>query len=188
MGGILHVCTANQIRSPIAERLMVAGLWRRFGPVADSVYVTSGGMRAVAGMPMQPLAAAELERRGVPADDFVSRPLDLKAAERAHLVLTATREHRDEIVGLMPAALHRTFTWRELAWLVRGMDPGKLPGRFPIERVANLARVARHRRGYLKPPAGELFDVADPIGGAKQEYRTAATEIEEAIEAILDAL
>jgi protein-tyrosine phosphatase len=188
MGGIIHVCTANQIRSPIAERLMRASLWRRHGQVADSIYLMSGGTQARGGLPMQPLAAAELYRRAVPSDDFVSRPLDLDAAARAHLVLTATREHRDEIVALAPAALHHTFTWRELAWLVRGTMPNEVPGRYLVERVSNLARVARRRRSYLKAPAAHRFDVADPMGGTKQDYIVAATQIEKAIEAILDAV
>jgi protein-tyrosine phosphatase len=188
MGGILHVCTGNQVRSPMAERLMVASLWRRYGPVADSIYVTSAGTEGPPGRPMQPLAIAELKRRGVYGDDFISQLLDLQAAERAHLILTATRRHRDRIVALAPSTLERTFTWRELAWLVNGVQPGEVPGRYPAERMAKLARVARRRRGYLQPPAPHLFDVADPMGGTKQDYRVAAAEIEEAVETILDAL
>lgn len=188
MGGILHVCTGNQARSPIAERLMWAGLWRRYGPVADSVLVTSAGTQGPAGRPMQPPAIAELKRRGIPSDHFTSQMLDLSAAERAHLVLAATREQRDKIVASAPSTLRHTFTWRELAWLLRGLQPGEVPGRYLIERVSNLARVARRRRGYLKPLPPELFDVADPMGGTKQDYRRASAEIEKAIETILDVL
>jgi protein-tyrosine phosphatase len=188
MGGILHVCTGNQARSPIAERLMEASLWRRFGPAAESILVTSAGTHGPAGRPMQPLATAELKRRGIESDHFISQLLDLKAVERALLVLTATRQHRDSIVALAPHKIRNTFTWRELAWLVRGLDREDLPGRYPAERVLYLPRVARRRRGYLQPLPPEQFDVADPMGGTKQDYRTAAAEIEEAIETILDAL
>jgi protein-tyrosine phosphatase len=188
MGGILHVCTGNQARSPIAQRLMEASLWRRFGPVADSVFVTSAGTQGPPGRPMQPLAVAELKRRGVQSDQFVSRLLDLRAAERAQLVLTATRRHRDEIIAQAPRTLRHTFTLRELAWLVGDLPPGEVPGRYPVERLANLARVAKRRRGFLQPLPPGKFDIADPMGGTKQDYRTAAAEIEEAIETILDVL
>ncbi|MBM0236229.1 hypothetical protein JNW88_02135 [Micromonospora sp. ATA32] len=188
MGGVLHVCTGNQARSPIAERLMEASLWDRFGEIADSIFVTSAGTQGPADRPIQPLAAAELKRRGISSDGFVSQLLDLKAAERAHLVLTATRQQRDEIVAQLPSALRHTFTLRELAWLVGGLRPDEVPGRYPVERLANLARVTRRRRGYLQPLAPEQYDVADPMGGTRQDYRIAAAQIEEATEAILGVL
>jgi len=188
MGGILHVCTGNQARSPIAERLMEASLWRRFGQLADSIFVTSAGTHGPPGRPMQPHAAAELKRRGVQSDHFVSRLLDLREAERAQLVLTATRQHRDAIVAQAPSTLRRAFTWRELAWLVSGLKPGEVPGRYPIERLFYLPRVATQRRGYLQPLRPDKFDIADPMGGTKQDYRVAAAQIEEAVETILDVL
>ncbi|MFE9956935.1 low molecular weight phosphatase family protein [Micromonospora sp. NPDC005299] len=185
MGGIIHVCTGNQARSPIALRLMEAGLRDRYGRAADSIFVTSGGTQGPPGRPMQPFAIAELERRGVPADHFVSQLLDLDAVARAHLVLTATRNHRDEVVAQVPKALPYTFTWRELAWLVRGLKPDEVPGHYAVERAANLARVVKQRRGYLQPLPPESFDIADPMGGTRQNYRVAADQIEEAIETIL---
>ncbi|WP_238453501.1 hypothetical protein [Micromonospora sp. ATA51] len=84
---------------------MELGLRRRFGAAADAIYVTSAGTRGPAGSPMQPMAVAELERRGARHDNFVSQLLDLKAVERAHLVLTATRQHRDEIISQVPSAI-----------------------------------------------------------------------------------
>ncbi|MET9018453.1 hypothetical protein ABZV93_00570 [Actinopolymorpha sp. NPDC004070] len=183
--GVLHVCTANQIRSPIAERLMWAGLWRRFGPASNEVPVTSAGTRATAGQRIHPYAAAELRQRGVPSDNAVSSALDLGVVAHADLILTATRKHRDEVVSLVPSALDRTFTWRELAWLVRTLDPLPVQGRSLEERVSNLARVARGRRGHSQPAAPDLFDVADPIGKRKKDYTRAADEIDEAIAAIL---
>jgi protein-tyrosine-phosphatase len=124
VGGILHVCTANQIRSPMAELMMVDGLRRRFGDAAESVLVMSAGIRAMAGQPMQPRAIDELTRRGISSDAFRSTPLDLGVVGHAHLVLTATRSQRDELVASVPGALNKTFTWRELAWLLRDVRPG----------------------------------------------------------------
>lgn len=188
MGVVLHVCTGNQARSPMAERLMETRLWDRFGEMAGSIYVTSAGIQGPAGQPIQPLAAAELKRRGISAGRFVSQLLDMKMVERAHVVLTATRRQRDEIIAQSPPALRHTFTWRELAWLVDGLRPDEVPGRYPVERLANLPAVAKLRRGYLQPRPPEQYDVADPMGGTKQNYRNAAAQIEEAIETILNVL
>jgi protein-tyrosine phosphatase len=188
VGGILHVCTANQIRSPMAERMMVDGLRRQFGDVAESVLVMSAGIRATAGEPMQPRAIDELTRRGIASDGFRSTPLDLGVVGHAHLVLTATRSQRDQLLASVPGALNKTFTWRELAWLLRDVRPGGAPGTYLIHRVVNLAEMAIRRRGYSHVPPPDRFDVADPMGGPKQSYRRAADEIETAIATILSTL
>jgi protein-tyrosine-phosphatase len=84
----------------------------------ESVLVMSAGIRATAGEPMQPRAIDELTRRGISSDGFRSTPLDLGVVGHAHLVLTATRSQRDQLVASVPGALKKTFTWRELAWLL----------------------------------------------------------------------
>lgn len=181
MGGILHVCTGNLCRSPIAELLMTHQLRQRYGPAADAVLVRSAGTGAVAGQPIHPLAAAQLTRLGVPSAGFVSRSVDLGEVDRAYLVLTATRRHRDELVTAVPTALRRTFTWRELAWLLTDLDPAEIPGRYPQERLQHIAQAARGRRGYLQPPPPEEFDVGDPIGRNERVFQQVATQIDAAV-------
>ncbi|MEV0897401.1 hypothetical protein [Actinoplanes sp. NPDC049802] len=189
LGGILHVCTGNQARSPIAERLMIHEFWKHFGPVAQSVWITSAGTHGPAGAPMQPLAVAELERRDVDSTNFRSRLLDGVEARHAHLILTATRKHRDQVASAAPAVLRdKTFTWRELAWLLNGLHAAELPGHNLAEKVLYLPGFAWRRRGYLTPPAPHLFDVDDPMGGTKKDYRRAATEIANAIDTIVAAM
>ncbi|WP_170323844.1 low molecular weight phosphatase family protein [Cryptosporangium phraense] len=188
MGGILHVCTGNLCRSPIAERLMVAGLQSRYQGVAETVVVSSAGTSAPAGLPIHPLAAAELAKRGIDTAGFRARLLDPEAAERADVVLTATRRHRDRIIAGNPNLLGRVFTWRELAWLVEGLGNTIVRGDHLTDRVRNLPRAAGLRRGYLRPPPPTEFDVKDPIGGNEQDFKEAAAEIDDAIEAILSVL
>ena len=189
MGGILHVCTGNQARSPFAERLMIHEFEKRFGPVARSVVITSAGTRGPAGMPMQPLALAELTRRGIDGTDFRSRLISEYEAGHAHLILTATRDHRDRVAGTAPARLRdKTFTWRELAWLLEGVRGDEIPGRNLAEKVLYLPRFAIRRRGYLTPPPPRLFDVDDPMGRGRKDYRRASAEIAAAIDVITVAL
>jgi protein-tyrosine phosphatase len=172
--GILHVCTANRCRSALAERLMRDAL-------PGELPVTSAGTRARRGEPIWPAAAVELDRRGVSSYGFASHPLEAALVRGADLVLTATRAHRDEVIAAHPAALRRTFTWRELAWLVSELRREDLPGRTPLERLAGLAPVAGARRGRLQPPAPHLLDVADPVDGPDGAVAAAAAEIEQAL-------
>jgi len=172
--GVLHVCTANRCRSAIAERLMRVAL-------PGDVPVTSAGTRARPGEPIWPGAAAELERRGISALGFASHPLQPALLDGADLVLTATRRHRDELVAQHPRALRRTFTWRELAWLVDGLSVDDLPGDTPAERLAGLAAVAGTRRGARTPPPPRLLDVDDPVDGPAGAVEVAAREIEQAL-------
>jgi len=188
MGGILHVCTGNLCRSPMAERLMDAGLRARYGRIADTVVVSSAGTSALVGEPIHPLAAAELAKRGVSAHGFRARLLEPDAAYRADLVLTATREHRDRIIAGDPGLLGRVFTWRELAWLVDRLGNTIVRGEHLTDRVRNLPRAAGLRRSYLRPPPPAEFDVVDPMGGTEQDFKQAAAEIEDAVATILAVL
>lgn len=179
--GILHVCTANRCRSVIAERLMRDAL-------PGDVPVTSAGTRARPGEPIWPGAAVELDRRGVSSFGFASHPVEIPLLRGADLVLTATRAHRDEVVAAFPAVLRRTFTWRELAWLVSGLRRGDVPGRTAAERLAALAPLAGSRRGLLQPPPPDLFDIADPVGGPDGAVAAAAAEIEQALAPVIDLI
>jgi protein-tyrosine phosphatase len=186
---ILHVCTGNQARSPMAQLLMAAGFREAYGEAAAEVPVLSAGTVGPAGRPIQPLAAAELARRGVDATGFTSRLADDHLIGRARLVLTATRHQRDQLIAAVPVVMRaKTFTWREMAWLLDGARAEELPGGGLGERVTALPAFAIGRRGYLVPPAPETFDVADPMGKGKREYRAASADIETAIATILKVL
>jgi low molecular weight protein-tyrosine phosphatase len=179
--GILHVCSANRCRSAIAERMSRAAL-------PGDVPVTSAGTRAREGEPIWPEAEEALERRGISGLGFDSHPLGPALVSGAELVLTATRAHRDEVVAAWPAALRRTFTWRELAWLVGGLTRADVPGLTAPERLAGLAGVVTRRRGRLTPMPPRLLDVQDPVGGPAGAVEVAAREIEEALMPVLALL
>jgi protein-tyrosine phosphatase len=179
---ILVVCTGNICRSPMAERVLRAELHRRVGDDARWVQVTSAGTHALAGHPMDPSALAVLGDLGVAGGtDFRARQLTAEHVESAELVVVATREHRAFVVDLVPAAVRRTFTLRELDRLVRAVDPAAVPAGTPRERgvaLADAAATMRGRAGFAKPGDDDL---ADP-------YRRPAAEFARTGEAITRAL
>ena len=65
---LLYVCTANLCRSPIAEYLTRELAAAQLSE--ERWVIGSAGVRATAGHPVHPRAAAELSRRGLDTDDF----------------------------------------------------------------------------------------------------------------------
>lgn len=174
---ILVVCTANSCRSPMAERLLTGELTA--AGVSD-VVVTSAGTHArpygYVGRPMDPRADAELRRRGVQGgEEFRSRQLERPYAAAADLVLTADRSHRDAVAALEPAAARRSFTLRELAFLL--VDVNAVTGRTVAERGAELARRAAGGRGLSRPDQPSDFDLPDPVDGDPAGFTRCADRI-----------
>ncbi len=90
----------------------------------------------------------------------------------ADLVLALTRRHRTAIVELVPAAVRRTFTLRELGRLAADVDPAALPGAnaTTADRLRALVPLAGRRRGLISyRPTDD--DVIDPYRGDAALYR-----------------
>lgn len=166
---VLAVCLGNVCRSPLMERLLVRRL-------PEGTIVESAGLVAVAGASMDPLAEAELTRLGGTADGFVSRPFACRQAIGADLVVTATAAVKSRLLEECPAALRRTFTLRELAFLVPQAPHGT-----PRQRIA---WAGAHR----SLGAGGEWDVVDPIGRSPEVHRDAAVAIDEATRTVAAAL
>ena len=182
---VLHVCTGNICRSPMAERIMRAELAARFGPVTDVVVHSAGTYGGHAGGPMNPAAANELAARGLDADGFTSTWLREPQVEWAELLLTASAEHRSQVLQLEPRALRRTFTLLELARLAGHVRPEDLAPGSPGERLRALAAAAAELRG-LHPPDGRTGDdIDDPYGESPEVFTATADQIRDAIAAIL---
>lgn len=111
---LLFVCTGNICRSPTAE------LYAAHHLDPERFRVHSAGTHGLDGWPIEPSAARRLADLGIGCDAFRARRLTAEMVERADLVLTATRVHRDQVVALVPDARGRTFTMRELARRVEG--------------------------------------------------------------------
>jgi len=159
---VLHVCTGNICRSPMAEHLMRRMLDDAWPDSAAGFVVESAGTWGHAGSPMEPHALSTLARHGIDGDAFRARELTAEHVVAADLVLAASREHRAASVVLYPRAAARTFTLREFARLTSAVDPASLSGDDPVERARSLVRTAAGRRGLVPPDAPADDDLTDP--------------------------
>lgn len=179
---VLVVCTGNICRSPAIERLLAHAL----GPDAP-VRVTSAGTRAVVGAAISPPMADLVTDAGADSTDFAARQLTAELIAGADLILTATRRHRAAVVDLVPAAVRRAFTVRELARFITEIDLSPVHAAPWPERVPTLVAAAAARRGQTRThPADD--DVIDPYGTDDATYRLSFAQLGPAVSTIAGAL
>lgn len=174
---VLFVCTGNVCRSPLAERLLRRRLDDLLGDAGrETVTVSSSGVRALAGHAMDPSSARELDRLGGSDDGFRARQFIAPHAQEAGLLLTATKAHRSRVLEEEPSALRRTFTLREFAALVDGVEAESPEGL--------VAHAARQRGSAVVPD----YDLQDPIGASEAVHRAVADDIDQAVGVVASAL
>jgi protein-tyrosine phosphatase len=174
---VLYVCTGNVCRSPTAELL-----FRGWADPAPDVTVSSAGLQALVGHGIDHSSAAALGELGIDPSRHRARQFEPWMATDADLILTASREHRDQVMTELPSFYKRIFTMKEFARLVNGVEPSE-----PSEPAAVVAAAAA-RRGQGPRVAPEDDDVRDPYRGAINHAKTIAEEITETVYATLDAL
>lgn len=106
---ILVVCVGNICRSPTAEHLLREAL----GDCGATV--SSAGLGALVGQPIEPTALAVLERHGHAPAPHQARQLDDALLADADLVLVMEKGHLQEIGRRAPQARGKTFLlgkWR----------------------------------------------------------------------------
>lgn len=172
---ILVVCTGNVCRSPYIHLRLAQAL------AGTSALVESAGTGALVGSSVDPGSARLLEEQGVPHETFQARAITPQMIAAADLVLTATREHRREVVQLAPSALQRTFTLREFADLVRPFDASG-------SSLPQLLAFARDQR--VTNPAGgrDEADIVDPFRQDESVFRDMAQQIDPSLEIAARAL
>lgn len=169
---VLAVCTGNVCRSPALEVRLRAAL----GPTAD-VAVSSAGVRALAGDPVDPAMAALL---GPVPEGWRARQLAPEFVRDAGLVLTMSRDQRRSVVSAVPAAVRRTFTLREFADLAsaasaaEAIDGALSPGRALAELVGAAPRFRGDR-------STEGDDIEDPYGQGPEVFQRVLSSIEAAV-------
>jgi protein-tyrosine-phosphatase len=109
----LFVCSGNTCRSPMAEAIgnaeIAARLQIPFEIVRQAnVRVLSAGVSAQVGAPMTPEAQQALHLLGIPATPHGARNLTAELAQQAEKIFCMTRDHCDEVIGLVPAAVTKT--------------------------------------------------------------------------------
>ncbi|MET4589407.1 low molecular weight phosphatase family protein [Arthrobacter sp. 754] len=196
---ILTVCTGNICRSPVAERLLQAGLDQ---VMPGGFVVTSAGTRAMVGDPMQPLSGDIVRTYGGNPDGFVSRQLTSKILRGVDLVLTMTSGHRGEVLQLDASLLKRTFTIREFARMLDVLDDradsaadsanqghAAADGGDPLSANTAFwrglpARAASVRHLSLPADSAEN-DIIDPYRRSPDIYRQMEDELAPAIVSVL---
>lgn len=177
------VCTGNVCRSPYIERLLTVGLR------GLDIEVSSAGTRALAGRPMDAGSARLLKDAGITTDDFVARQLTATMLAEADLVLTATREHRREVVQLEPRALRFAHVIDDFSDLVAAADlrhPSFMesPG---ASVVAKLAARAQSARGEVAARVAEDSGIVDPFRQDESVFAAMSQQVGEVLPRIIRA-
>jgi protein-tyrosine phosphatase len=194
---VLFVCSGNICRSPLGAQVLEARLTPGTsaavgsGAASESMaasgfVVESAGTIADDGAVMDETAAAQSLRLGGDPSSHRSRYLTAEIVEGADLVLTAERSHRAAVVSLAPRASRRTFTIKQFARVLDGLEPGDLANvRSPQDLVDRVARL----RGVVPPPADPADDdVDDPYRRSEATHERVADEIDAALATVADAL
>lgn len=190
---ILTVCTGNICRSPVAERLLQAGLDQ---VLPGGFEVRSAGTRAMVGNPIQPLSADIVNMYGGTDKGFAARQLTQKILRDTDIVLTMTSKHRGEVLQLDASLLKRTFTIREFARMLEALEErdaaGEATGTAPAEKASDAGtmwralpvRLASVRHLALAADSADN-EVIDPYKRGPEVYRQMEDELAPAILTIL---
>jgi protein-tyrosine phosphatase len=180
--GVLFVCTANICRSPTAELILRRHLVTL--GITD-IAVSSAGVEAVDGDPIDTTMSSLLLADGLDASGFSAHRLDDADIATADLVLTATKEHRRLVVQRVPKALRKTYTILEFAGLAEHLvADGSAPG---MQRLLWLRDEAAAQRN-LTLPLDMALDIADPYRRRRGTYRSVHKEIQKALDSLVTAL
>lgn len=173
---ILTVCTGNICRSPLTEgllRMVLAGL---------PVRVHSAGTAALIGDPMTEQNQIIARELGVTDEaEHRARQLSADHLSDSDLVLALTRDHRRQIVELLPRASRKVFTLREFARLAAAFDFGETPldPSLSVEgRMREAVEFVAQLRGTVPPPLEPADDdVVDPYRRDDEVYARSAQQI-----------
>jgi protein-tyrosine phosphatase len=184
---VLQVCMGNICRSPMAERLLVAAA-RALTPDADDLLLVhgagTGGWHE--GEPMDPAAARQVLARGGDVAGFRARKLRGEHIDASDLVLTATADQVDFVLGMRPDAAARTFVLGEFGRLLPAVAAADLPADDVYGRgVALVEAVERIRAGK---PAEPDDDLDDPWGRGDKAFARIADEVEAAVKPLATTL
>ncbi|MEV8358179.1 low molecular weight phosphatase family protein [Microbacterium sp. NPDC076895] len=179
---VLVVCTANMIRSPLAE------LYLREKFADRPITVRSAGTHPAPDDGMTRRARDAAKALGLSMTDAEAhRPqlLTREMVEQADIILGASRIHRSACVRMDLSALGRAFTIREFARLSAQVDDEALQravdraGDDPNARVRAATDLVREVRGTTDPPGDPTVDdVFDPeLSRRRSHYARMVSEM-----------
>jgi protein-tyrosine phosphatase len=180
---LLYVCVGNVCRSVLAERMTRHEL-DRGSPFPARFCVGSAGTRGLDRAPMHPYTERLLADRAADTSGFVARRLTPNLVDHADLVLTATVRERDDVLGLVPTAIRRTFTIKEFARLGgKGVQRHEAD---PVERARLVVVDALRWRGRVMSTV-DGDDIPDP-DRTVEAFAACAATVDRAVRAIVPAL
>lgn len=147
---------------------------------AAGLAVSSAGVHALVGRPMDEGAATAMVQLGFNPTQHRARQFEPAMAAAADLILTAERYHLDTLLQEVPTALRKTFSIKEFARIAPYLRPG------PPAQVVMQAASARSLVPRPADPSAD--DVADPHGQPVSVNRATAAELTKAVDAIVGAL
>ena len=100
---ILIVCVGNICRSPTGEALLKQKL------AAHDIAISSAGLGALVGKPVDPMAAEFLSAANCPLPDHQARQLTAQMLRETDLILAMEQRHLQSIHLLSPEARGKTF-------------------------------------------------------------------------------
>jgi protein-tyrosine-phosphatase len=155
----------------MAEALLRRHLEQAGVPAA----VTSAGLHP-GGRPATPTGVEVMAARGLDIRDHRSRQLAAELVDGVDLIIGMAREHVREVAVVVPEALGRSFTLKEL---VRGAEAqGPRRTGEPFEAWLSRIAEARRREDLLGVGYDSAFDVEDPVGRGRADYEATAAELD----------
>ena len=183
---ILVVCTGNICRSPLAEKLLQS----RLTAAGIPAIIISAGTRAMVDHPMTDEAAFLATRYGAEPSLHAAQQLTPDRIAAADLVLTATREHRGEVVSLHPRANRYAYTLNQFARLVEANPPAVEFSVVETTPTINtyLAEISTTKGLALPPLEPSDDDIEDPYRRSAEVYDRVGMVIDESVTTITTAL
>lgn len=181
---VLLVCTANVCRSPAAQHLLSTYL-SALG--LSSVTASSAGVRALEGHPIDARMAELLASDGIQSQAFRARRLDRASVDAATIVLTATTQHRSDVLRVAPRALHKTYTMLEFCQMANNIPMATAPSM--KDRASPLEQWLSNARSLSVRPINEAtLSIEDPYRRSKKAYKVAYDQIRNAMHSIASSL
>lgn len=196
---ILFICTGNTCRSPMAEAVLKhkAPHWN----------VKSAGVFAAKGSPIAAHAKEVLKKRNI---QFAheSQPVDQELIQWADYCITMTRAHKDNLKSIEPKYENKYFTLKELVRKSDINNEAQLQQKM-IDFEKDKAQFIKNNQDLNEEELHHKFsehfleryteictlqatlendDIADPFGGTVQMYEETLTELEQAIEDLIEQL
>lgn len=139
---VLFICTGNSCRSIMAEGLLKKLLKEKN---KEGFGVSSAGVAAMDGLKPAENTIKAMKKEGVDVSGYKADMLTKDMIDKADLILTMEKGHRDTVLKLSPEAGSKTFLLKEFTCAGKEISPLSVPD--PIggplevyERILNMLK------------------------------------------------